>query len=203
MTQEAGFKTSDYYYDLPKEYIAQDPLTDRSSSKLLLLDRNTGEICHKSFCDIACLLDKGDCLVLNDTKVIPARLLGIKENTGASIEVFLLKRLDEFRWETLVRPGKKLKKGAAVSFGNGLLKARIEDILEDGNRIVRFEYEGIFEELLDALGETPLPPYITHRLEDRNRYQTVYAKYDGSAAAPTAGLHFTRKLLEQIEEKGV
>ena len=202
MMEATGFKTSDYYYDLPKEYIAQDPLTDRSSSKLLLLDRNSGEIRHKSFCDIADLIEPGDCLVLNDTKVIPARLLGTKADTGASVEVFLLKRLDEHRWETLVRPGKKLKKGAEVLFGDGLLKAHIEDILGDGNRIVRFDYEGIFEELLDALGEMPLPPYITHKLEDRNRYQTVYARYDGSAAAPTAGLHFTEELLGKLEVKG-
>ena len=203
MIQATGLKTSDYYYDLPKEYIAQDPLADRSSSRLLLLDRYTGEILHKSFCDIAELLDPGDCLVLNDTKVIPARLLGTREETGASVEIFLLKRLDEQRWETLVRPGKKLRKGAGVIFGDGLLKARIEDILEDGNRIVRFEYEGIFEEILDALGEMPLPPYITHKLQDKNRYQTVYARYDGSAAAPTAGLHFTRELLEKLRAGGV
>ncbi len=202
MMEATGLKTSDYYYDLPKEYIAQDPLTDRSSSKLLLLDRNSGEISHKSFCDIVDLIDPGDCLVLNDTKVIPARLLGTKPDTGASVEVFLLKRLDEYRWETLVRPGKKLRKGSEVSFGDGLLKAHIEDILGDGNRIVRFDYEGIFEELLDALGEMPLPPYITHKLKDPNRYQTVYARYDGSAAAPTAGLHFTEELLDKLRDKG-
>lgn len=196
-------KTSDFYFDLPKELIAQDPLEDRSSSRLLVLDKENGEIEHHIFKDIVDYLNPGDCLVLNNTKVIPARLLGIKEDTGASIEVFLLKRLSDNTWETLVRPGKKLRPGARVSFGDGLLKGEIMEVLEEGNRLVRFEYEGIFEEILDKLGQMPLPPYITHELKDRNRYQTVYAKYDGSAAAPTAGLHFTEELLKKVEEKGV
>lgn len=196
-------KTSDFYYDLPQELIAQDPLTDRSSSKLMVLDKNTGEIYHRVFKDITEYLKPGDCLVLNNTKVIPARLLGVKEDTGAAVEVFLLKRIDADRWETLVKPGKKLRPGARVVFGDGLLKCQIEDVLEDGNRIVAFEYDGIFEEILDKLGEMPLPPYITHKLQDRNRYQTVYAKYEGSAAAPTAGLHFTNELLQKIEASGI
>lgn len=196
-------KTSDFYYDLPQELIAQDPLTDRSSSKLMVLDKNTGEIYHRVFKDITEYLKPGDCLVLNNTKVIPARLLGVKEDTGAAVEVFLLKRIDADRWETLVKPGKKLRPGARVVFGDGLLKCQIEDVLEDGNRIVAFEYDGIFEEILDKLGEMPLPPYITHKLQDRNRYQTVYAKYEGSAAAPTAGLHFTNELLQRIEASGI
>lgn len=196
-------KTSDFYYDLPQELIAQDPLTDRSSSKLMVLDKNTGEIYHRVFKDITEYLKPGDCLVLNNTKVIPARLLGVKEDTGAAVEVFLLKRIDADRWETLVKPGKKLRPGARVVFGDGLLRCQIEEVLEDGNRIVAFEYEGIFEEILDKLGEMPLPPYITHKLQDRNRYQTVYAKYEGSAAAPTAGLHFTNELLEKIEASGI
>lgn len=196
-------KTSDFYYDLPQELIAQDPLTDRSSSKLMVLDKNTGEIYHRVFKDITEYLKPGDCLVLNNTKVIPARLLGVKEDTGAAVEVFLLKRIDADRWETLVKPGKKLRPGARVVFGDGLLKCQIEEVLEDGNRIVAFEYEGIFEEILDKLGEMPLPPYITHKLQDRNRYQTVYAKYEGSAAAPTAGLHFTNELLQKIEASGI
>lgn len=196
-------KTSDFYYDLPQELIAQDPLTDRSSSKLMVLDKNTGEIYHRVFKDITEYLKPGDCLVLNNTKVIPARLLGVKEDTGAAVEVFLLKRIDADRWETLVKPGKKLRTGARVVFGDGLLKCQIEDVLEDGNRIVAFEYDGIFEEILDKLGEMPLPPYITHKLQDRNRYQTVYAKYEGSAAAPTAGLHFTNELLQKIEASGI
>lgn len=196
-------KTSDFYYDLPQELIAQDPLTDRSSSKLMVLDKNTGEIYHRVFKDITDYLKPGDCLVLNNTKVIPARLLGVKEDTGAAVEVFLLKRIDADRWETLVKPGKKLRPGARVVFGDGLLRCQIEEVLEDGNRIVAFEYEGIFEEILDKLGEMPLPPYITHKLQDRNRYQTVYAKYEGSAAAPTAGLHFTNELLEKIEASGI
>lgn len=196
-------KTSDFYYDLPQELIAQDPLEDRSSSRLMLLNKDSGEICHKVFSDITEYLKPGDCLVLNNTKVIPARLLGVKEDTGAAVEVFLLKRIDADRWETLVKPGKKLRTGARVSFGEGLLRCQIEEVLEDGNRIVRFEYEGIFEEILDKLGEMPLPPYITHKLNDKNRYQTVYAKYEGSAAAPTAGLHFTEDLLAKIESMGI
>ena len=196
-------KTSDFYYDLPKELIAQDPLTDRSSSRLLKLDRATGDVSHEHFYNIIDHLRAGDCLVLNNTKVIPARLLGIKEDTGANVEVFLLKRLSDNVWETLVRPGKKLRTGARVSFGDGLLKGQITDMLPDGNRHVEFEYEGIFEEVLDKLGEMPLPPYITHKLADKNRYQTVYAKYEGSAAAPTAGLHFTEELLKKIADKGV
>ncbi len=196
-------RTEDFYYDLPEELIAQDPLTDRSSSRLLVLDKNTGRIKHDVFKDIIDYLHEGDCLVLNNTRVIPARLLGVKPDTGATIEVFLLKRLSENEWETLVRPGKKLRKGAKVSFGDGLLTGEIVEQLPDGNRIVRFNYDYIFEEILDKLGEMPLPPYIKHKLADRDRYQTVYAKFDGSAAAPTAGLHFTEDLLKRIEEKGV
>ncbi|MCR4650762.1 MAG: tRNA preQ1(34) S-adenosylmethionine ribosyltransferase-isomerase QueA [Lachnospiraceae bacterium] len=196
-------KTSDFYFDLPEELIAQDPLTDRSSSRLLCLNKSTGLVKHHVFKEIIDYLEPGDCLVLNNTKVIPARLLGVKEDTGAGVEIFLLKRLDADRWETLVRPGKKLKKGARVTFGDGCLKAEIMDVVEEGNRIVKFEYEGVFEEILDRLGEMPLPPYITHKLQDKNRYQTVYAKYEGSAAAPTAGLHFTEELLDRIRDKGV
>ena len=196
-------KTSDFYYELPEELIAQDPLTDRSSSRLLVLDKNTGRTEHHVFTDIVDYLHEGDCLVLNNTRVIPARLLGIKPDTGAAIEVFLLKRLSENEWETLVRPGKKLRVGARVSFGDGLLTGEIIEQLPDGNRIVRFNYDYIFEEILDKLGEMPLPPYITHKLADRERYQTVYSKYEGSAAAPTAGLHFTNELLDRIQEKGV
>ena len=196
-------KTSDFYYDLPKELIAQDPLEDRASSRLLVLDRKTGETQHRHFSDIVSYLESGDCLVLNDTKVIPARLLGTKAQTGAAVEVFLLKRLKDREWETLVRPGKKLREGAKVVFGDGLLQCEIKQCLPDGNRIVSFEFDGVFEEILDRLGQMPLPPYITHSLSDKNRYQTVYAKYDGSAAAPTAGLHFTKELLERIRQKGV
>jgi S-adenosylmethionine:tRNA ribosyltransferase-isomerase len=196
-------KTSDFYYDLPEELIAQDPLKDRSSSRLLVLNRDNGRITHKVFKDITDYLKPGDCLVLNNTKVIPARLLGVKEDTGAAVEVFLLKRIDANRWETLVKPGKKLRPGARAVFGDGSLKCEIKEVLEEGNRIVEFEYEGIFEEVLDKLGEMPLPPYITHKLEDKNRYQTVYAKYEGSAAAPTAGLHFTNDLLDKISKMGV
>ena len=196
-------KTSDFYYDLPKELIAQDPLADRSSSRLLVLDRNTGNIEHMVFSDIADLLRPGDCLVLNDTKVIPARLIGNKEDTGAEVEVFLLKRRDENVWETLVRPGRKLRSGAVVTFGDGILKCEIREVLPDGNRLVSFMYDGIFEEILDRLGQMPLPPYITHKLLDKNRYQTVYARYEGSAAAPTAGLHFTDELLDKIRAKGI
>lgn len=196
-------KKSDFYYDLPEELIAQDPLSDRSSSRLLSLDKKTGETGHHSFKEIPRFLRPGDCLVLNNTKVIPARLMGQKEETGAAIEVLLLKRKDKDKWETLVKPGKKAKPGANIVFGDGLLKGRVLDVLEEGNRLIEFTYEGIFEEVLDQLGEMPLPPYITHKLADKNRYQTVYARYEGSAAAPTAGLHFTPGLLSEIEEMGV
>ncbi len=201
--QLVGLRTSDYYYDLPKELIAQDPLADRSSSKLFVLDNDTGAHKHCVFSDVVKYLRKGDTLVLNNTKVIPARLLGNKEGTDANVEVFLLKRKEADIWETLVKPGKKLRPGARVYFGDGLLKAEILEVLEDGNRLVKFYYDGIFEEVLDKLGEMPLPPYITHKLQDRNRYQTVYAKYEGSAAAPTAGLHFTNDLLEEIKNMGI
>lgn len=200
---KAVLKTSDFYFELPPELIAQDPLADRSASRLLMVDKITGEIRHETFRNIADYLRSGDCLVLNNTRVIPARLLGVKEDTGASIEVLLLKRRKEDIWECLVRPGKKLKPGAKVSFGEGLLRGEILEIVQEGNRMIRFEYEGIFEEILDRLGEMPLPPYITHKLQDKSRYQTVYARYDGSAAAPTAGLHFTPGLLSQIRDKGV
>lgn len=196
-------KTSDFYFDLPEELIAQDPLEDRSASRLLVLNKETGETEHKIFRDIVNLINPGDCLVLNNTRVIPARLLGVKEDTGAHVEVFLLKKLTKDTWETLVKPGKKLKPGARVIFGDGLLTATILDTMEEGIRKVLFEYDGIFEEVLDKLGEMPLPPYITHKLKDRDRYQTVYARYDGSAAAPTAGLHFTNELLAELEAKGV
>ena len=194
---------SDYDYDLPKELIAQDPLEDRSSSRLLVLNKNTGEFSHHHFKDIKEYLRPGDCLVINDTKVIPARLYGRKEETGAAIEVLLLKRLTGDEWECLVRPGKKLRPGTRVKFGDGKLKGTITGMLEEGNRKIAFEYDGIFEEILDELGQMPLPPYITHELKDKNRYQTVYAKYEGSAAAPTAGLHFTKELLEEIKAMGV
>lgn len=196
-------KTSDFYYDLPQELIAQDPLADRSSSRLLVLDRNTGEMEHKVFRDITDYLQPGDCLVVNNTRVIPARLMGVKEDTGAGIEVLLLTRKSDNVWETLVKPGKKARPGARIVFGDGLLKAEVLEVAEEGNRLIRFEYEGIFEEILDRLGQMPLPPYITHQLQDKNRYQTVYAVHDGSAAAPTAGLHFTPELLEKIEAMGV
>lgn len=196
-------KTSDFYFDLPRELIAQDPLADRTSSRLLMLDRRTGTVRHEVFRNVLDYLHPEDCLVLNDTRVLPARLLGVKEDTGAAIEVLLLKRREGDVWETLVKPGKKMKPGAKLVFGNGLLKAEVLDVVEEGNRLVKFFYQGIFEEVLDSLGEMPLPPYITHKLKDKNRYQTVYAKYDGSAAAPTAGLHFTNELLGKIEEKGV
>ena len=196
-------KKSDFYFDLPEELIAQDPLEDRSSSRLLMLQKDSGEIKHEIFKNVIEYLREGDCLVLNNTRVIPARLLGEKEDTGAHVEVLLLKRYEADAWETLVRPGKKCRPGSKLSFGNGLLKAEVLEVVEEGNRLVRFEYEGIFEEVLDKLGEMPLPPYITHKLQDKNRYQTVYAKYDGSAAAPTAGLHFTPQLLADIEAKGV
>ena len=203
MEQITGLKTSDYYFDLPQELIAQDPLKDRASSRLLVMDKSTGEVQHRIFSDIKEYLRPGDTLVLNNTKVIPARLLGTKEGTGANVEILLLKRISSTQWETLVRPGKKLRPGARVVFGDGSLRAVILDILEEGNRLVEFEYEGVFEEVLDRLGEMPLPPYITHKLEDKNRYQTVYAKYEGSAAAPTAGLHFTQELLKEIRAMGV
>ena len=196
-------KTSDFYFDLPKELIAQDPLKDRSGSRLMVLDKETGEVSHHIFKEIIDFLNPGDCLVINNTKVIPARLYGVKEDTGAHVEVLLLKRMENDVWETLVKPGKKLRPGARISFGDGLLKAEVLDIVDEGNRRIRFTYDGIFEEILDQLGEMPLPPYITHKLEDKSRYQTVYAKYDGSAAAPTAGLHFTKELLAAIEEKGI
>ena len=198
-----GLSTADYYFDLPQELIAQDPLPDRASSRLLAVHRETGEIRHQTFRDILQYLKPGDALVLNNTKVIPARLLGTRKGTGAASEILLLKRIDKDRWETLVRPGKKLRPGTEVEFGDGSLTALIEDVLPGGNRVVRFTYEGIFEEVLDRLGEMPLPPYITHKLADPSRYQTVYAKYEGSAAAPTAGLHFTKELLEQAEAAGV
>ncbi len=196
-------KTSDFFFDLPMELIAQDPLTDRASSRLLMVDKKTGERKHEVFKNIIDYLRPGDCLVLNNTRVLPARLLGVKEDTGAAVEVLLLKRLSGDLWETLVKPGKKLKPEARVTFGNGELTAQVMEVTAEGNRLVKFFYEGIFEEVLDRLGEMPLPPYITHKLKDRERYQTVYAKYDGSAAAPTAGLHFTKELLARIEEKVV
>ena len=196
-------KTSDFYYDLPEELIAQDPLEDRSSSRLLVLDKETGNTEHHIFRDIVGYLNPGDCLVINDTKVIPARLIGAKEETGAKIEVLLLKRGADDVWETLVKPGRKAKPGARISFGDGLLVGEVVDIVDEGNRLIRFEYEGIFEEILDQLGQMPLPPYITHQLKDKDRYNTVYAKNSGSAAAPTAGLHFTPELLEEIRKKGV
>lgn len=196
-------KKSDFYFDLPQELIAQDPLEDRSASRLLVLNRKTGAVEHHTFKEIMNYVRSGDCLVLNNTKVIPARLMGVKEDTGAAIEVLLLKRRDNDVWETLVKPGKKARPGAKIVFGDGCLRAEVLDVVEEGNRLIRFDYEGIFEEVLDRLGEMPLPPYITHRLQDKNRYQTVYAKYEGSAAAPTAGLHFTEELLAQIEEMGV
>jgi len=194
---------SDFYFDLPEELIAQDPLEDRSSSRLLVLDKNTGDVEHHTFRDILDYLNEGDCLVINNTKVIPARLMGEREGTGASIEVLLLKRKENDVWETLVKPGKKARIGTKINFGNGLLIGEVIDIVEEGNRLIQFHYDGIFEEILDQLGQMPLPPYITHQLQDKNRYQTVYAKHDGSAAAPTAGLHFTPELLEAVKAKGV
>lgn len=207
-------KTSDFYFDLPKELIAQDPLTDRSASRLLVVHRKTGELEHKHFTDIIDYLMPGDCLVINDTKVIPARLIGERlhktdgpyrepDGPGARIEILLLKRISDTQWESLVKPGKRCRVGDRVSFGNGRLIAEIKEVLPDGNRIVEFLFDGIFEEILDELGQMPLPPYITHELKDRDRYQTVYAKYSGSAAAPTAGLHFTKELLAEIAEKGI
>ena len=196
-------KTADFYFDLPQELIAQDPLEDRSSSRLMVLDRKTGEIEHHIFKEVIDYLNPGDCLVVNNTKVIPARLFGSKEGTEAKIEILLLKRKENDVWETLVKPGKKAKPGTIISFGDGLLTGEVIDVVEEGNRLIKFTYDGIFEEILDQLGQMPLPPYITHQLKDKNRYQTVYAKHDGSAAAPTAGLHFTSELLEAINAKGV
>ena len=196
-------KRQDFYYELPEELIAQDPLEDRQSSRLLVLDKESGAISHRIFREITDYLKEGDCLVINDTKVIPARLIGSREGTNAKIEILLLKRKENNVWETLVKPGKKAKVGTRISFGEGLLTGEVIDIVEEGNRLIRFTYEGIFEEILDQLGQMPLPPYITHQLEDKNRYQTVYAVNTGSAAAPTAGLHFTPELLKKIEEKGV
>lgn len=202
-TQKQILKKSDFSFELPPELIAQDPLEDRAASRLLVLDKHTGAVSHHIFRDVADYLKAGDCLVLNNTKVIPARLLGEREGTGGHVEVLLLKRQGGDVWETLVKPGKKCKPGNRLVFGDGLLRAEVLQTVEEGNRLIRFEYDGIFEEVLDRLGEMPLPPYITHKLKDNNRYQTVYARYEGSAAAPTAGLHFTRELLKQIEEKGV
>ncbi|MEY8338187.1 tRNA preQ1(34) S-adenosylmethionine ribosyltransferase-isomerase QueA [Lachnospiraceae bacterium 62-35] len=193
----------DFYFDLPQELIAQDPLEDRSASRLLVLDKETGEVEHRSFRDILSFLKKGDCLVINNTKVIPARLFGVKTGTEAKIEVLLLKRREHNIWEVLVKPGKKARPGTTIHFGEGLLTGTVIDVVEEGNRLIQFSYEGIFEEILDKLGQMPLPPYITHQLKDKNRYQTVYARHDGSAAAPTAGLHFTEELLKQIEAMGV
>lgn len=193
----------DFYYELPQELIAQDPLLDRSSSRLLVLDKETGELEHTDFKHIVDYLNPKDCLVVNNTRVIPARLFGEREGTQAKIELLLLKRKENDVWETLVKPGKKAKPGTRISFGNGLLTGEVLEVVEDGNRLIRFSYEGIFEEILDQLGQMPLPPYITHQLKDKNRYQTVYAKHDGSAAAPTAGLHFTPELLEQIKAMGI
>ena len=193
----------DFDYELPEELIAQDPLPDRSSSRLMVMDIDSGKTAHRTFRDVIEYLEPGDCMVINDTKVIPARLLGVKEDTGAHVEILLLRRKQDDIWECLVKPGRKLKPGARVSFGEGLLKAEIVDTVDEGNRLVKFYYEGIFEEVLDRLGEMPLPPYIRHKLEDKNRYQTVYAEHEGSAAAPTAGLHFTKELLQQIQDKGI
>ncbi len=196
-------RKSDFYFDLPEELIAQDPLEDRSASRLLVLDKETGAVSHHVFREITEYLNPGDCLILNNTKVIPARLLGEREGTGAHVEVLLLKRKEADVWETLVKPGRKCRPGDRLIFGGGLLRAEVLQTVEEGNRLIRFAYDGIFEEVLDRLGEMPLPPYITHKLQDRNRYQTVYAKYEGSAAAPTAGLHFTKELLEEIERRGI
>ena len=193
----------DFDYELPEELIAQDPLPDRSSSRLMVMDIDSGKTAHRTFRDVIEYLEPGDCMVIIDTKVIPARLLGVKEDTGAHVEILLLRRKQDDIWECLVKPGRKLKPGARVSFGEGLLKAEIVDTVDEGNRLVKFYYEGIFEEVLDRLGEMPLPPYIRHKLEDKNRYQTVYAEHEGSAAAPTAGLHFTKELLQQIQDKGI
>lgn len=203
MEMKQAMNVTDYNFDLPQELIAQDPLEDRSSSRLLVLNKETGEMEHRVFRDIVEYLHPGDCLVINNTKVIPARLLGVKEDTGAHVEVLLLKRRENDIWETLVKPGKKCRPGAVLSFGDGLLKGTVLDVVDEGNRLIQFSYEGIFEQILDQLGQMPLPPYITHQLKDKNRYQTVYAVHEGSAAAPTAGLHFTKELLKQIEDMGV
>lgn len=200
---EIKMNVKDFDFELPQELIAQDPLEDRSSSRLMILNRQSGEIEHSVFKNVVNELHEGDCLVINDTRVIPARLFGEKEDTGAGIEVLLLKRMENDVWETLVKPGRKAKPGTVISFGEGILKGTVTDVVEEGNRLIQFSYEGIFEEILDRLGQMPLPPYITHTLKDKNRYQTVYAKHDGSAAAPTAGLHFTKELLADIEAKGV
>ena len=196
-------KKSDFYYDLPKELIAQHPLKERDSSRLMVLDKNTGEIRHRVFADIKDMLREGDCLVINETRVLPARLIGERKDTGTRVEILLLSRKDANTWESIVYPGKKARPGHRIVFGGGRLEAVIKDIVNEGNRMVEFIYDGIFEEILDELGQMPLPPYITEKLEDKNRYQTVYAKNDGSAAAPTAGLHFTDGLLAEIESKGV
>lgn len=196
-------RTSDFDYELPEELIAQEPLADRDGCRLMVLSRFTGEISHKIFHDITGYLNEGDCLVINNTKVIPARLIGEKVPTGGKVEILLLKRISADMWETIVRPGKKLRRGARVSFGGGLLTAEVKEVLPDGNRMVQFEYNGIFEEILDRLGQMPLPPYITKELKDKNSYQTVYARYEGSAAAPTAGLHFTGELLDRLRKQGV
>ena len=196
-------KKQDFYYELPEELIAQDPLEERSSSRLLVLDRQSGAVSHHVFTEIVDYLEEGDCLVINDTKVIPARLIGSKVGTEAKIEILLLKRKESNIWETLVKPGKKAKPGTKISFGDGLLTGEVLEVVEEGNRLVQFSYEGIFEEILDRLGQMPLPPYITHQLKERERYNTVYAVHEGSAAAPTAGLHFTPELLQEIEKKGV
>lgn len=196
-------KRQDFYYELPEELIAQDPLEDRSGSRLLVLDRESGAVSHHVFREVVDYLEEGDCLVVNDTKVLPARLIGSKIGTDAKIEVLLLKRKEKDIWETLVKPGKKAKTGTKISFGDGLLTGEVIDIVEEGNRLIQFSYEGIFEEILDQLGQMPLPPYITHQLKDKDRYQTVYAKHTGSAAAPTAGLHFTPELLDAIRAKGI
>ncbi len=206
--EHKNLTTHDFYYDLPEELIAQDPLDDRSSSRLMHIDKKTGKCSHGIFKDVIDFLNSGDCLVINDTKVIPARLFGVRvdengELLTGKIEVLLLKRKENNIWETLVKPGKKCKMGTKISFGDGLLKATVLGVVEEGNRLIQFEYDGIFEEILDKLGQMPLPPYITHELKDKNRYQTVYAKNEGSAAAPTAGLHFTKELLKKIEDKGI
>jgi S-adenosylmethionine:tRNA ribosyltransferase-isomerase len=200
---QKNMDVKDYFYELPEELIAQDPLEDRSGSRLMVLDKTTGEVEHRHFYEVLEYLKPGDCLVINNTKVIPARLFGVKEGTLAKIELLLLKRRENDIWETLVKPGKKAKPGTKIIFGDGLLTGEILDVVDDGNRLIQFHYEGIFEEILDQLGQMPLPPYITHQLKDKNRYQTVYAKYDGSAAAPTAGLHFTKELLAKVKDMGV
>ena len=196
-------KVSDFNYELPEELIAQDPLEKRSNSRLMVLDKNNGQVTHRHFYDIKDYLKSGDCLVINNTRVIPARLFGVKHPTGGHVEILLLKRHSDTVWECLVKPGKNARPGMELSFGAGILMGKITDIVDEGNRLIEFSFDGIFEEILDKLGEMPLPPYITHQLEDKNRFQTVYAKYDGSAAAPTAGLNFTKELLEEIKAMGV